>query len=38
MTSETTRMISEEISNKMSRKLNDFSISLKIQIEAAITT
>ena len=38
MTVETTRMISEEISNQMSRKLNEIRSSLNSQLQDAITT
>ena len=38
MTSETTRMISGEILNQMSRKLNEIRSSLNSQIQDAITT
>ena len=38
MTIETTRMISEEISNQMPRKLNEIKSSLNSQIQDAITT
>ena len=38
MTIETTRMISEEVSNHMSRNLNEIKSSLNCQIQDAITT
>ena len=38
ITIETTRMINEEISNQMSRKLNEIKNSLGFQIQAAINT
>ena len=38
MTIETTRMISEEVSNQMSRKLVESKSSLNSQIQDAITT
>ena len=38
MAIETTRMISEDISNQMSRKLNEIKSSLNSQIQDAITT
>ena len=38
MTIETTRMISEDISNQMSRKLNEIKSSLNYQIQDAIST
>ena len=38
MTIETTRMISEEISNQMTRKINEIWSSLISQIHVAITT
>ena len=38
MTVETNRMISEEISNHMSRKLNEMKDSLNYQIQDAITS
>ena len=38
ITIETTRLINEEISNQMSRRLNEIKISLNSQIQDAITT
>ena len=38
ITIETTRMINEEISNQMSRKLNEIKSSLNIQIQDAISS
>ena len=37
ITIETTRMISEEISNQMSRKMNEIKTSLNFQIQDAIS-